>query len=88
MTQIYFGRRLQFLHCLYSAGVLEKFIDDEEKVEMVRNIFTGLYSLDKVIFISTINTLIFAFFSTEIEEKHICQEFFPFTGPTLILLLT
>jgi hypothetical protein len=29
-------------------GALERFFDDTEKVEKIREIFTGLYSLDKV----------------------------------------
>jgi hypothetical protein len=40
-------------------GVLEKFFDDPKKVERVRNIFTGLYSMDKVFFCSMNIIIIF-----------------------------
>ena len=32
---------------LAKEGVLEKFLGDKAKIESVRDIFTGLYSLDK-----------------------------------------
>ena len=39
-----------YIHIELFSGVLEKFFDDPNKVERVRKIFTGLYSMDKVIF--------------------------------------